>query len=82
MASNGDRLFQWREEAGLTQEKAAERLGVKQGTYAAWELDRAPDLHNALQIEKLTDGAVPAENWPKPKTMRRRIRRPAAAKGT
>jgi DNA-binding XRE family transcriptional regulator len=80
---NGDALMEWRHGKGLTQVAAGKLVGVEQGTWAAWEAGRAPDLHNALKLEKLTDGSVPAINWPAAKKARRRVRlsgkRPAAA---
>lgn len=76
MITNGEALFLWREKQGYSQTEAAEKLSppVQQGTWAAWEAGRAPDLHNALQLDTLTAGEVKAANWPRAKTTRRRVK--------
>jgi transcriptional regulator with XRE-family HTH domain len=66
--ANGQKLKQWRERQvpKLSQQKAAEMIGTFQGTWAPWEKGtRGPDVHHALEIEKLTDGEVPASGWAK-----------------
>jgi transcriptional regulator with XRE-family HTH domain len=67
MVSNGEALRMWRLKKELSQEEAADQMDppVLQGTWANWEADRQPDLHNALQLETLTRGQVKAANWPR-----------------
>lgn len=49
-ATFGDRLAAAREQAGLSQEKLAVRLGVKPVTLAAWEEDRKEPRANRLTM--------------------------------
>ena len=49
-ATFGDRLAAAREEAGLTQEALASKLGVKTATLAAWENDLKEPRANRLQM--------------------------------
>ena len=61
-----ERLKAWRlsHEPHLTFAAAGERIGVKHSTWFEWESgNRSPSLEKALQIEDLTDGAVPFESW-------------------
>jgi DNA-binding XRE family transcriptional regulator len=63
-STQGRRLKAWREKAGLTQKQVAERLGVQQGTYAAYELDmRSPRVDIAARIDRMTDGTVSVFGW-------------------
>ncbi len=74
--TNPERLLAWRRLAGLSQEKAADRFGVGQGTWAPWELGKkSPGRENALALEKFTDGNVPAAGWA-PRKKAKRARRP------
>lgn len=77
MASNGDALFRWRDALGKSQTECAEMMDppVRQGTWAGWESGRAPDLHNALQLEEITGGKVKARDWPRVRSERRVKRR-------
>ena len=57
----GEALKKWRDSKGWTQTDAAERVGVTQGCFASWEIGRAfPDLGNALRVDKVSEGEVPA----------------------
>lgn len=50
---------EWRQQEGLTQEAAAERLGVHKAHVSRLERgERAPSLARAALIEKVTKGAV------------------------
>lgn len=61
-------LRNWRLAAGVTQTAMAKELGIKQPAYCDWENGkRIPELHRRPSIERVTDGAVPADAWPKPK---------------
>lgn len=40
-----------------TQQKLADALGISQGSMSSWNPERIP-LARALQVEKLTDGAL------------------------
>ena len=77
MTRPNDALFAWREEQHLSQEEAAGQLGVSQGTWGAWETGtKRPDLHNALALERLSEGALRAADWARPrKAQRRRVKR-------
>lgn len=87
-------LAAWRVKQSLSQEAAGRALakhlprpsnGVTQGTWASWESGlKAPDLTNALAIEQLTEGEVPATGWARARRkQRRQVRRtkPAARAG-
>lgn len=64
----GKRLRAWRLKAGLTQAKAADEVGVKQSAWAEWESGaRTPREESLLEIERLTEGAVPASAFDKPR---------------
>lgn len=87
---NAEKLKEWRDGLGLSQAEAARRIDSTQGAWGPWERGgKAPDLHNALAIERLTGGAVPAVGWARRKAKpmkssrakRRRARRstPASA---
>lgn len=68
----GARLRKWREDHGLKQTAAAALILSTQGAWTAWERgERAPDLHFAFALEKLTDGAVKAEDWAFPRSTSR-----------
>lgn len=64
---DGSRLLaEWR--AALpeerTQTKVAAALGLRQSIVSEWESgNRRPDLTNALALEALSGGAIPAESW-------------------
>ena len=49
----GERLFELREQSGLTQKEVAEHLGVSTRAYAFWE--RKPIALHTEQIAKLAD---------------------------
>lgn len=61
------KLREWREKAGLTQLELATRAGLDPAQISKWEKwtggPGAPDLRNALKIERATDGEVPVEEW-------------------
>jgi DNA-binding XRE family transcriptional regulator len=65
MAFSGSGLLRsWRKQNALTQVALAESLGVKQGVVSAWETGEfAPNLENAVRIERRTEGAVPVASW-------------------
>ena len=68
LAVAGARLRKWRDDQGISQSSAADRIRASQGAWAAWERgDKGPDLHFAFELEKLTDGAVRAEDWAFPR---------------
>lgn len=59
-------LSRWRaaEPASRSQVKLAALLGVRQSAVSEWESgSRRPDFANALVLERLTGGAVPAESF-------------------
>ncbi|MFN3292763.1 MAG: helix-turn-helix domain-containing protein [Gemmobacter sp.] len=49
-ATLGDRITAAREKAGLTPAEAARRLGVRLGTFEAWEADASEPRANRLQM--------------------------------
>ncbi len=64
LALAGARLRRWRDDEGISQAIAADRIRASQGAWAAWERgDKGPDLHFAFELEKLTRGVVRAEDW-------------------
>lgn len=67
MSELGSTLAAWRRERGWSQDYAAELIGVTQAAWAAWETGRkSPELRNALELERLTDGQIKAAAWTKP----------------
>lgn len=81
MVKPGKALKQWRDGKGLSQDEAGKLMDppVFQGTWAAWETGRKPpSLGNALEIERLTKGGVPARAWVPAHRRPRRCRRPEA----
>jgi DNA-binding XRE family transcriptional regulator len=58
----------WRVETrNLSQEVAAEMVGVHQNTWSDWEHGhKAPRIEAAIRIAVVTDGACPIESWAKP----------------
>lgn len=59
-----ERLKAWRKAEGISQEKAAEIIGVHQNTWSDWEGGRkSPRTDTALEIDVLTKGACPVEAW-------------------
>lgn len=64
----GKRLRAWREKAGRTQTDCAVAIGVTQSAWAEWESGaRTPREASLLDIERLTDGAVPVSTFDKPR---------------
>jgi transcriptional regulator with XRE-family HTH domain len=63
----GDLLRAWRDGRGLSQQEAAELLGVSQASVSDYERGvKSPDVDRALRIAETTDGSVPVESWRKP----------------
>lgn len=81
--TNAEKLKAWRASQGISQAKAAERVGAAQKSWDEWEDGiKVPGLRYVVRIERETDGAVPAIGWvgdDKPAPRRRRARRPSAA---
>lgn len=79
MKTTGEALKAWRARKNLSQVVASQMLDppTTQGTWAAWETGRKPpSLANALALEVLTGGSIPAKAWvPKHRRPRRRRRR-------
>lgn len=48
--------------SGLTQVEFANKLGVTQSTVGFWLHNKPPTIERAIQIEKLTNGAVRCED--------------------
>jgi transcriptional regulator with XRE-family HTH domain len=64
MVPNRPRLREWREQHGLTQTAAAAVLGVQQPVWSEWESGgRIPKLRFAVELARITDGAVPVDGW-------------------
>jgi DNA-binding XRE family transcriptional regulator len=60
-------LSAWRRENKLSQGAAAEMLGVRQPTWSEYEIGRKiPRTTTALEIARMTGGAVPIEAWGEP----------------
>lgn len=64
MLTNPEKLASWRKLQGWSQEEAANRFGVPQGTWAPWETGKKkPDRDNAPALEAFTGGTVKAADW-------------------
>lgn len=58
------KLSGWLDAAGMTRYQLADRLNVARGHVdKICNGERRPSLELALEIEQLTDGAVPAAYW-------------------
>lgn len=81
MAKPGKALKRWRKGRGLSQTEAGKLMSppVFQGTWAAWETGRKPpSLGNALELERLTEGAIPVRVWVATHRRPRRCKQPEA----
>ncbi len=73
MGSTRERLKSWRKKSGLSQEGLAELVGCSQQAISNIENgERAPWLALAFDLERVSDGQVPARMWPPPKLRRGR----------
>ncbi len=79
-----DLLVAWRTERGISQTAAGEMLKppVTQTAWGSWESGKQPPgLHNAFEIERLTEGEIKAASWSRPSVSQRaraRRARPSA----
>jgi len=84
MSQPQDDLVEWRKERGLSQTEAAQQLKppVGQSAWSSWEDGvKPPSLHNAFEIERVTEGRIRAAQWAKPhSSSRRRAKRRAPHK--
>ncbi len=70
------RLRAWRLGQGLTQRCLADKLGITQSSYAAYELGtRNPHTEQAGKLHQLTEGHISVFSWPE---RRRQSKRKAA----
>ena len=68
VATFGDRLAGAREQAGMTQEQLAERLGVKLSTIRKWEEDLSePRVNRLSMLSGLLNGEGPGVDAPREK---------------
>lgn len=75
MSRPEDDLAAWRTAQKLSQTEAGALLRppVSQSAWGAWESGaKPPSLHNAFEIERVTDGVVTAASWAKPHERTRR----------
>jgi transcriptional regulator with XRE-family HTH domain len=57
-------LRAWREERKITQQEMANRIGCDFVIVSTWERGaRRPGLRRALDIARVTEGAVPCDSW-------------------
>jgi len=56
--TTGEKLRNWRNREGLSQDQAAKKVGTTQRTWGAWEDGSTPEADFIESIEKLTGGAV------------------------
>lgn len=57
-------LKRWRQSEGLSQEDAAEKVGVHQNTWSDWETgQKTPTTPRAIRLAVITEGACPIEAW-------------------
>lgn len=69
MARAGELLRVWRDKRGLNQSAAAEVLGFSQACLSDYERGvKSPDVVRAIEIARLTKGAVPVESWERNRT--------------
>jgi transcriptional regulator with XRE-family HTH domain len=59
----GEKLLKWRHEQGLSQKQAAEKAGLSQPAWQAYESGGLPRTPAASTIERITDGAVKVSDW-------------------
>jgi hypothetical protein len=58
------KLSRWLDAAGMTRYELAERLKIGRGhADRICRGERRPSLELAVEIERLTDGAIPASTW-------------------
>lgn len=75
----GEKIKKLREEAGMSQEALAEKMGVTRQAVSKWENDLSmPDMQNLLKLSALF--GVSMEEWTKKETDERRKKRPARSK--
>jgi transcriptional regulator with XRE-family HTH domain len=59
-----EELKAWRTDSGLSQEQAAERVGVRAATWCDWENGKKdPRTDRAQDLERLTEGRVTLPMW-------------------
>lgn len=79
MSRPEDALVKWRKERSLSQTAAGEMVEppVSQAAWAQWESGKKPPgLHNAFELERVTEGLITAASWSKPHcSQRARARR-------
>ena len=56
-------LRAWRKASDLSQADLGERIRLSQPAVAQWETSGRPSLTKALELQTVTDGAVPATSW-------------------
>lgn len=56
-------LRQWLDATGFSLAWIADRAGVSLSTAYRWRSGRAPSLAHAQEIERATNGCVPASVW-------------------
>lgn len=64
MKPTRDRLYAWRKDRELTLSAAGDLVGVKHSTWSEWESGaKKPSLEKAIEVERVTDGAIAVEAW-------------------
>lgn len=56
-------MIEYRATVGLTQEGLADALGVPRQYVTRWEAGAKPNKTRRVQIERATDGGIPADSW-------------------
>lgn len=65
----GKKLQAWRLKKGLTQHAAASLIGANQATWSEWESEKkSPRVEHAFEIQRVTRGAVKAQEWARAST--------------
>ena len=78
--STGEKLRAWRDRVGLSQQKAAEKVGTVQPAWRQWECgSRSPDIDFAAAIERVTDGEITMQDWARERRVQRARAREAKA---
>lgn len=58
-----EKLVQWRLGKGLSQRQAAKLMGRSHVTWHSWENGGLPATNLAVELERVTEGAVAVTDW-------------------
>lgn len=58
-----EKLLEWRQNNGLSQEAAGKKAGLTKAAWQSYESGTIPKTPAAVAIERVTDGAVKVSDW-------------------